>query len=180
MFEPLFVRRYGRSLVVLFALCWSVTGLGAPDIDRFQGQWFGMGVSETPGQTGPYEVRELDILIRTQDDQGFVLTSTMVALAPSLDQEELLRARTLDFHPSDNPNRWAAQTSCDSYMQDACAWARVDDNTLVVTTFALMADGRSETQTYRRTLIGQTMVLSFSRVVDGQIVRTVTGTLTKQ
>jgi hypothetical protein len=104
----------------------------------------------------------------------------MVALAPSLDQEEHLHARTLAFDAADKKNIWAAQSSCDSFMTEACAWARLEGKTLVVTTFGLLPDGRCEMQTYRRTLVGQNMVLGFSRVVDGQVVRTVTGTLTKQ
>ena len=59
------------------------------------------------------------------------------------------------------------------------AWAFVKDRTLQIVSLQIYADGRHETQTYRRALSGTGMTLEFIRNVDGEQVRRASGRLIK-
>ena len=59
------------------------------------------------------------------------------------------------------------------------AWARIEENSLVISTFAITEAGAGETQIYRRTLSGRGMELDYRRVVDGELVRSAKARLSK-
>ena len=59
------------------------------------------------------------------------------------------------------------------------AWAYIKDRSLAIVTMQIYADGRHETQIYRRALSGMGMTLEFVRNVDGEQVRQASGRLVK-
>ena len=58
-------------------------------------------------------------------------------------------------------------------------WARIRGRTLTVHSLLVDNEGSYEIQTYDRTLTGDGMDLKFTRVRDGQPMRSVTGKLAK-
>ena len=58
-------------------------------------------------------------------------------------------------------------------------WARIKDRTLTINSLLVHDDGSYEMQTYDRTLSDAGMTLYFTRVRDGKLVRSVSGTLVK-
>ena len=54
-------------------------------------------------------------------------------------------------------------------------WTRVEDNVLHTYSFIVLEDGRYELQVYQRILTDLGMDIRFERVVDGEVIRRVTG-----
>ncbi len=82
------------------------------------------------------------------------------------------------FVMDEAPNRWHAEGG--DPAKGAPIWyARLDDATLIVTGFARLDNGAAELQTFRRTLEDGSLGLSYTRVVDGTVVRRASGALTR-
>lgn len=145
-------------------------------IDSFVGQWAGQGITSNVNALPRLTVRDLDLVIEKPDNGGFTISSAFVLVSPV---EQIPRSRTLVFEPSDTSDLWQAQAECTPFQSPGCAWARLSANRLVVTVFNLDEDGRAEFQVFDRTVIDSRMNLTFKRVVDGEIKRTVRGDLIK-
>ena len=148
----------------------------AATVESFVGQWAGRGITSTLDAVPRLTVRDLDLVIEKQDNEGFTISSTYVHLSPV---EQIPRSRTLVFEPSGTSGLWQAQDGCNPFQNLGCAWARLSANSLVVTVFKLDQDGHAEFQVFDRTVIDSRMNLTFKRVVDGEIKRSVRGDLIK-
>lgn len=74
------------------------------------------------------------------------------------------------FQQKDPGKLWAGK---------AYYWARIDGDTLNVTSLVLRADGTYDVAHYARTVQGDTMRLDFTRFKDGLLQRHVTGNLAR-
>ncbi len=65
----------------------------------------------------------------------------------------------------------------DPLKGDPYVWARVEGDTLTVFALHVLEDGGYEMQTYARKRIPEGIDLKYSRIRDGETLRTVEGTL---
>jgi hypothetical protein len=150
-------------------------------INAFFGKWVGSGVSQTEESIAfQYSHRDLNVSINPVGN-GFSVAWTTVQRQKGdpTKPDEARKATTMTFVPIGRPNVWRATGSLDPMGGNAYSWAKLRGQTLTVNTFAIQPDGSYEMQTYDRTLSGLGMQLEFSRLVDGDVKRTVRGQLTK-
>jgi hypothetical protein len=153
------------------------------DIKSFFGEWRGnaKAMSETDEDFSSTN-RDVALTIRPTALGGFVLSWSTVQrqkgdpAAPT----EVMKSTTVDFIPTADANRWQAKQQANVYAGGILYWARLDGDTLTVTTFTIGDDGRPEMQTYRRRVVAGRMKLEFSNVRDGEVQRVVTGELRRQ
>jgi len=121
------------------------------------------------------------VVIRPTDGGGFSVRWTSVIRqggdprAPDVRRKETVRT----FAPTERPNVFRAREEGDPYRDGELSWARIEGTTLIVYQMVIGADGRYEVQRYRRTLSGTGMQLTYSRIRDGEQIRTVQGRLVK-
>ena len=58
---------------------------------------------------------------------------------------------------------------------DPVRWAAIGGNSLYVYSFVVLEDGRYELQIYERERTAKGLDLEFQRIVDGEVVRRITG-----
>lgn len=149
-------------------------------IGAFFGTWKGSGLSESEISSNFHmSVRDLELVIKAAGDGGFEITWSTVQRQKGdpNNPTEVVKATTLVLTLSGN-GVWRANGG-DPMAGGELAWARMQDNTLILNTFQVAEDGSGEYQVYRRTLSGAGMELEFIRVVDGEQVRTAKARLTK-
>lgn len=150
-------------------------------LDAFIGHWTGGGSSETKSDDRyQLNARELDIEIKAAGAGGFEITwSTLHKQKDEMGKASPeMKSSTIVFAPS-GEGQWRAETG-DPLKGGQLAWAQIEDNSLVVRTFTVNADGSGETQMYRRTVSAGSMDLFYNRSVDGELMRTAMGRLLKQ
>lgn len=155
----------------------------AAALKDFYGEWRGTAkaMSETDEDFSSTN-RDLALSIAPSALGGFRLSWSTVQrqkgdpTAPT----EVMKSTTVEFIPTAEANRWQARQQANVYAGGILYWARLDADTLTVTTFTIASDGKPEMQTYRRRLTGGRMKLEFSNVRDGEVQRIVSGELKKQ
>lgn len=152
------------------------------DIAAFFGNWEGNAVSES--EISLYfrlTSRDIGVEVRPAGD-GFSITWKTVQRQKGDPNNpvEKLKSATTTYRPL-RPGVWAAEDNADplTHPGGTYSWAYVRDNTLVVKSLAIGADGSHEMQIYDRTLTGTGMALRFVRLQDGEEVRTAKGRLIK-
>ena len=147
-------------------------------IEAFAGQFVGTGIAEND-QSGDVALtlRDLDVRISPEDD-GFALSWTTVLRAA--DSSSVKRkAGAIYFVATDQAGVFRAAIDMDPLAGLPFVWARIRGRTLTVHSLLVDNEGSYEIQTYDRTLTGDGMDLKFTRVRDGQPMRSVTGKLAK-
>ena len=152
-------------------------------IKAFHGLWKGSAVSESEVSSHfRVTARDLDVEIRPFAVGGFSLRwSTVLRQAgdPNAPREELKQA-TVEFIPDPKrPNVWREDRTVDPMSGEAVHWARIAGQTLTVYSLGVRQDGQADLQVYDRTLHELGMKLKFTRLVDGQEVRSASGQLVK-
>jgi hypothetical protein len=74
-------------------------------------------------------------------------------------------------------NKFGGQVPLDPLKGEPYVWSRITGKTLTVNALLINDDGRYEMQTYDRTLTDKGLDLKFSRIRDGKVLKTITGTL---
>lgn len=155
----------------------------APGIKAFFGEWRGTAkaMSETDEDFSSTK-RDLAVTVKPNELGGFVLSWSTLQREKGNPQAptEVMKATSVEFIPTADANRWQAKTQANVFAGGILYWARLDGDTLTVTTFTIARDGRPEMQTYRRKVTGATMRLEFSNVRDGDVQRIVSGELKRQ
>lgn len=149
-------------------------------IDAFFGQWKGSGVSESEISANFHmTARDLEVIVGPAPGNGFVITwSTVQRQKGNPDKPtEAVKATTITFAAS-GKGTWLAKGG-DPVTGGPLAWARLQENTLILSTLQISTDGIGEYQVYRRTLSGSGMELEFIRIEDGQQLRTAKAKLVK-
>jgi hypothetical protein len=147
----------------------------------FDGTWSGKGVASNDDSLYfGVTARDLDVVIRAAGD-GFSVQWTSVIRQGGDPRNPDVRRKstTRTFVPGAAPNVFRAKEEGDPYRDGELCWARLDGTSLTVYQMVVGADGRYELQRYRRTLSGAGMQLSYTRLRDGEQVRTVRGQLVK-
>jgi hypothetical protein len=129
----------------------------------------------------------MDIVIEPYKQGGFMINWVNVSLVdgkravPGVER----RVQSVLFEPAqdrgffvevaeNNPFREREQTR--PMRGDPVRWASLDDQGLHVYSFVVLEDGRYELQTYDRRLTDIGLDIKFQRIVDGEVLREITGT----
>jgi hypothetical protein len=164
--------------LVVGAVMASLAGNPASADDTELAPFFGTYVGHSdPADDGEKVKRDLGVSIEPADDDGFRLTWTTVR--HKLDGRRKEDKITIDFLPVRRQGIFSSAMRRDKFGHriplnplkgDPYVWARVY-------AMRIRADGGYEMQVYDRTLVGDGLALVFSRVRDGETLRSITGTL---
>jgi hypothetical protein len=173
---------------MLLAVVWSIL-LAAGDaeaqgggIQRFYGTYAGEAVSESGNEL---DKRDISVEI-TPQGKGFKVKWTAV-IKRGGDQPRR-EERTITSLPAKRPDIFSSAMRTDQFGNavpldplsgDPYIWARIDGDKLWMYALFVTETGGYEMQTYERTLVPGGMNLRYSRVRDGEVLRTVTGKLKK-
>ncbi len=83
------------------------------------------------------------------------------------------------FVAGTRPGMFNGTTSGDPLAGKELSWARIKENVLIVYLMVIDKDGAYQLQRYERKLVGTGMELTFTRLKDGEKIRTVKGRLIK-
>jgi hypothetical protein len=179
-------RGLGALLLIVTIVCAAPPGASGASLEPFFGTY--VGVAEVDDlETGSIEQRDMDIVIEPYKQDGFKIHWVNVTL---VDGERAVpgvqrRVQTVLFEPAEdraffvevaeaNPFRERAETR--PMRGDPVRWASLDDQGLHVYSFVVLEDGSYELQIYDRTLTDIGIDITFRRIVDGEVVRRITGT----
>ena len=151
-------------------------------IQRFYGSYVGEAVSESGDEL---DKRDISAEI-TPQGKGFKVKWTVVIKRGS-DKPRRVEY-TIAFSPTKRPDIYSSQMRTDVFGNavpldplagDPYIWARIDGNKFWMYALFVTDTGGYEMQTYERTLVPDGMDLRYSRVRDGEVLRTVIGKLKK-
>jgi hypothetical protein len=125
-------------------------------------------------------VRDLDVVIAPSGG-GFNVTWTTIIRGGGDPSKPNVRRKTqtATFSPTDQSNVFRGAPSGDPLAGNPYVWAKIEDNTMTVFIMTISESGAYNMQSYARTLSGYGMDLVFSRIRDGEPVRTARAKLTK-
>jgi hypothetical protein len=133
----------------------------------FSGPWV--------GSTGPNAeiVRNATLLIEMRKGDAFAITWTSFEADPDKPNTPVTeRKRTMAFEPSKRPGLWRG-TGTNDPVAIRAAWAHIKGRTLTINVIAVLADGGLERQIYERTLTAKGLKLTYRRVLDGKVAKTI-------
>ncbi len=176
------MRRLHLRLAVCLALLFT-GGAHAADLDikAFYGEFRGGGVAENADSVYfGVTARDFDVVI-APDGNGFKVTWTSVIRSGGTPGNPDVRRKSaaLVFEPTARAGIWRARNSADPVTGGQVGWAHIRNNTLSVYLMVVRDDGRYELQQYDRTIMPTGMELVFTRLRNGEEVRTVKGRLVK-
>jgi hypothetical protein len=131
--------------------------------------------------------RDMDIVIEPYKEGGFRIHWVNVSLVngkramPGVER----RVQTVLFEPAEDRDFFVEVAESSPFRErgetlpmrgDPVRWASLDDQGLHVYSFMVLEDGRYELQVYDRTLTDIGLDIRFQRIVDGELMREITGT----
>lgn len=178
-----------NSLQRLIAAClgYCATALPALAIEPndLHGTYLGYAIVEDVND-GTRREREMTITIDGYKRYGLRIHWTSVELVNG--RRDLpgvaYRSDELLLEPSENDQYFIATSPHSPFSQreneqplsgDPMRWATLDDDSLEVISFVILQDGQYEMQRYDRQLDAEGIRLTFERIVDGNIVRKISG-----
>jgi hypothetical protein len=178
-------RIFGRLLLASLALAAARPApLAAATADRPLGDFFGEYAGESISETDDgLSARDLSVTIKPWRSAGFTVEWTTVIRAGGGTRRQ---SYSIDFQPSPRPGIYGSAMRNDLFGGEApldplkgepYVWARIDGDTLTVYSLLITDDGGYEIQQFDRTLTEGGMRLAFTRVRDGEKLRTINGTL---
>lgn len=175
----------GLVLALILTLGTATSSLGAPGIlQKFFGSYTGQSISLA--DQGLSE-RDLAVTIKPYQNEGFSLDWTTITKRP--DGKTKHQSYSVAFEPTPRAGIYrAAQrrnmfghfTPLDPMAGEPYLWAHLSDDTLTVQALIITEDGGYEIQTYERRLAPHGLDLTFSRIADGKILKTIDGVLRKE
>jgi hypothetical protein len=162
-------------------------GVSAATLEPFFGTY--VGVAEVKDlQAGDAALqRDMDIVIEPYKEGGFRIHWVNVSLVngkramPGVER----RVQTVLFEPAEDRDFFVEVAQSSPFRErgetlpmrgDPVRWASLDDQGLHVYSFMVLEDGRYELQVYDRTLTDIGLEIRFQRIVDGELMREITGT----
>jgi hypothetical protein len=178
-------RTFGRLLLASLALAAAGPApLAAAAVDRppkdFFGEYEGESISETEDGLS---ARDLSVKIEPWRGQGFTVDWTTVIHAAGGTRRQ---SYSIDFQPSPRAGIYGSamrkdlfggKAPLDPLKGEPYVWARIDGDTLTVYSLLITEEGGYEIQEFDRTLTEGGMRLDFTRIRDGEKLRTIKGTL---
>ena len=147
-----------------------------------------VGVAEVEDiAKGDVRQRDMDIVIEPYKQGGFRIQWVNVSLVdgkravPGVER----RVQTVLFEPAQDRGFFMEAAESNPFREreetlpmrgDPVRWASLDDQGLHVYSFMVLEDGRYELQVYDRTLTDIGLDIKFQRIVDGAVMRQITGT----
>jgi hypothetical protein len=147
----------------------------------FFGTFSGGGVAENEDSAYfALTARDMDVVIRP-DGAGFKVTWTSVIRPGGNSSKPRIKRKTTTraFAPTDRAGIFRADSSADPISGKEMCWAHIEGQSLIVYQMVIGGDGAYQLQRYARTLSGLGMQLTFTRIRDGERIRTVRGRLVK-
>lgn len=132
----------------------------------FHGAWVGHSVP------GSVDDRAATVSIQPLDSGGFTITwSSFEGESAGARRKVLARERTMRFEPTGRAGVWRGAGSHDP-LRGPASWARLHERSLTINLVEVTEDGQLEQQIYERTLTGRGLRLSYRRLLDGKVART--------
>jgi hypothetical protein len=182
------MRRSGFGVTVaawLVVLCLNGGTAAANSLEPFFGSYTGVAEVQDSG-TGSTERRDMDIVIEPYQEEGFRVEWVNVTLVDG--RRDLpgvaRRVQTVLFEPAPGREFYVEAQQSSPFREreatlpmrgDPVRWAAVEGKRLQVFSFVVLEDGRYELQVYDRILTDQGLDIDFRRLVDGRIVKRITG-----
>ena len=157
----------------------------ADAIEPFLGTYIGRAQVYGP-EGAPTGQRDMEIVIEEKPQGGFQITWSNVHLVdgrrdvPGVER----RIDQATFIPSARPRVYVEETRSSLFEQardpepmagDPVRWANIYDDRLGVFSLVIRQDGAYELQSYERILTEYGIDIEFRRIVDGEVVRRITG-----
>ncbi|MCB2053399.1 MAG: hypothetical protein KDE35_04045 [Geminicoccaceae bacterium] len=154
-------------------------------LEDYVGAFVGRADVEDP-TTGKTGVRDFEIVVGPAKDGGFRIDWVNVSLVdgrrdvPGVER----RAGGLIFRPVEGEDWYAEAPSYNPFKErdelapvrgDPLRWASFGEDGLTIVSFVILEDGTYELQRTVRALDGDRLDLFFERIVDGVVVRRITG-----
>jgi hypothetical protein len=176
-----------RAVLVGGSLLLAVPGLAGvahaqADLRRFFGTYAGEAIVEG---SADLEKRDINAEISPQG-KGFSVKWTMVIRKKAEKPRKV--DYTITFQPTKRKDLYSSAMRTDVFGNavpldpmsgDPYLWARIDGNTFWMYALLVTDEGGYEMQTYERILTAGGMDLRYSRIRDGEVLRTITGKLKK-
>ncbi len=176
------LRRFRTAWLAAIVLLWPAVAVGQNlPLNAFFGTFAGSGIAEdTDSLYFGVTVRDLDVTIGPEG-AGFFVEWTSVIRSGGDPNNPDVRKRTTraSFVPTDRPAVFSSPDGGQPFDGNPLNWAYINGNTLSVNVFVIREDGGYEVQSYDRTLTGGGMELVFTRIRDGEAVRSVDAQLVK-
>ncbi len=150
-------------------------------IAHFYGTFSGGGVAENEDSIYfAVTARDFDVVIGPAE-RGFKATWTSVIRSGGDINKPKVRKKstTRTFVSGALPGVFNGTSSGDPLSGKEMSWARIKENALIIYLMVIDKDGAYQLQRYERKLVGTGMELTFTRLKDGEQVRTVKGRLIK-
>ena len=170
-----------RALVVYATMALLATAEATDaGIEAFFGEYEGKAVTDYDG-----ELRKRDLRVKISPYEK-AFTVNWISVTKKADGKLKRKEYSINFHPTPREHIYRSgerkdffgnAVPLDPMKGDPYVWARIDGDTLTVYALHVLEDGGYEMQTYARQRIPEGLDLKYSRVRDGEILRTVTGTL---
>ena len=154
---------------------------GPISIGHFYGTFSGGGVAENEDSIYfAVTARDFDVVIGPAEG-GFKVSWTSVIRGggDANNPKKRKKATSRTFVAGTQPGLFTGTTSGDPLAGKELSWARIKENVLIVYLMVIGKDGAYQLQRYDRKLVGTGMDLTFTRLKDGEKVRTVKGRLVK-
>jgi hypothetical protein len=160
---------------------------GAANLEPFFGSYVGEAEVKNFGDDGDVLQRDMDIVIEPYKEGGFKIHWVNVSLVdgkravPGVERQ----VQTVLFEPAEERDFFVEVAESNPFRErgetlpmrgDPVRWASLDEQGLHVYSFMVLEDGRYELQVYDRALTDIGLDIRFQRIVDGALVREITGT----
>ncbi|MDX1529222.1 MAG: hypothetical protein R3337_11390 [Gammaproteobacteria bacterium] len=147
--------------------------------EKFVGEYLGEGITS---EGEDLTKRDLRVVIKPKHE-SFVLT--WVSVTHKNDGSLKRKSYTVQFKPKGNglygsamrTDMFGNEVPLDPLKGEPYVWARISGDTLFVYAMLITEEGGYEMQVYERKLTPNGMDLTYYRVRDGGVTRTVRGTL---
>jgi hypothetical protein len=174
------------AVALILALA-APAGGAAASLEPFFGAYVGVAEVQDFRGDGAVMQRDMDIVIEPYKQGGFRIHWVNVSLVdgqravPGVER----RVQTVLFEPAPDRDFFVEVAESSPFRErgetrpmrgDPVRWASLDDQGLHVYSFVVLEDGRYELQVYDRTLTDIGLDIHFQRIVDGALLREVTGT----
>lgn len=169
------------ALVLCATMALAATAAAADlGVEAFFGEYEGDTVMDFDG-----ELRKRDLQVKiSPHENGF--TVSWISVTRKANGKLKRKEYSIDFLPTRRGNIYRSgerkdffgnAVPLDPMKGDPYVWARLDEDTLTVFALHVLEDGGYEMQTYARRRIPGGLDLKYSRIRDGEMLRTVNATL---
>jgi hypothetical protein len=178
--------RLAAALALMALTLAAPAGARAASLEPLFGTYVGVAQVEDIAK-GEVRQRDMDIVIEPYKQGGFRIEWVNVSLVdgkravPGVER----RVQTVLFEPAQDRDFFIEAAESSPFQEreeprpmrgDPVRWASLDDQGLHVYSFVVLEDGRYELQVSDRTLTDIGLDISFQRIVDGAVMRRITGT----